>query len=1009
MSFDIKAPKFISIVVFTFLAAVFLGPGWFGPKVAHSATITLYPTANATTGTVTNPTNVYGDDSTAALISSNASSETARTFNSTNLGTISDVTVWVKYKTTGLSNDTYAFDAAVDGATFNQSILVSNATSQAAYTTVSKSLGALTWAQVGTLAVKCTTVKVGGADGATVDWDVAYIVVTYTVKTDQTITVGTPAPSSAAYNSQFTVAATASSGLDVIYSSGSTGICTNSGATFTMVSGTGTCVVQYNQAGDAAYNPAPQVTSNTTATKIDQATVTVSAPSSAAYGQTGLSATATGGSSTGTYSYSAGSSTGCSVNPTNGALTFTSATGTCNITATRASDNNYNVSNASSPATVTITTASLTVTAAAKSKTYGAVDPALTYNASGFVNGDTSAIMSGALSRVAGSNVGDYAITQGTVAATSNYTISYTGANLTVTAATLTVAADAKSKIYGEVDPALTYAASGFVNGDTSVIMTGALSRVAGENVGDYAISQGTVAATNNYTISYTGANLTVTAAPLTVTADAKSKTYGESDPSLTYTPSGFVNGDTIAVMTGALSRAAGENVGDYAVSQGTVAATSNYTITYTSANLTINAAPLSVTAEAKNKAYGEADPALTYNASGFVNGDTVAIMSGSLTRAEGESIADYAINQGTVAATSNYIISYTGANLTITAAGQSITVITPAPASAAYLTQFTVAATADSSLTVTYSSGSPGVCTNSGDTFTMISGTGACIVRYDQEGDANYSAAPQVSSSVTADKTGQTINPITLDPATLVVGGTTTASTLATSGLPVVFSSSTPAVCTVTDTTVTGVSPGVDACTIIASQTGNTNYNAAPNVEKTFTVDAAAGNPTLSVTITGNGSVNSVPSGIACTSGTCSAEFTSGQSVELTADPSTNSDFAGWGGACSASGTNPVCTVVVSSLTAVTADFTAKQLVRVGDNYYASMQDAYNNAGEGAVLKGSIETLFEHLNFNLAPNITFDGGYDATWVKVVDANTTVSGSVTLSGGSVTISNLVIE
>jgi hypothetical protein len=74
----------------------------------------------------------------------------------------------------------------------------------------------------------------------------------------QTITVNTPAPATATHGSQFTVAATASSGLPVTYSS--SGACTNSGPTFTMVSSTGTCNVMYNQAGDANYAAAPQVT-----------------------------------------------------------------------------------------------------------------------------------------------------------------------------------------------------------------------------------------------------------------------------------------------------------------------------------------------------------------------------------------------------------------------------------------------------------------------------------------------------------------------------------------------------------------------------------------------------------------------------------------------------------------------------------------------------------------------------------------------------------------------------
>jgi probable HAF family extracellular repeat protein len=80
---------------------------------------------------------------------------------------------------------------------------------------------------------------------------------------DQTITVTTSAPTSAVFGSSFTVAATASSGLSVTYSS--SGSCTNLGADFTMTSGTGTCTVMYDQAGDSNHNPAPQVMESITA------------------------------------------------------------------------------------------------------------------------------------------------------------------------------------------------------------------------------------------------------------------------------------------------------------------------------------------------------------------------------------------------------------------------------------------------------------------------------------------------------------------------------------------------------------------------------------------------------------------------------------------------------------------------------------------------------------------------------------------------------------------------
>jgi len=87
-------------------------------------------------------------------------------------------------------------------------------------------------------------------------------------KSDQTITVTTHAPTSAAYGASFGVAATASSGLPVAITT--SGSCSGSGsgsATITMTGATGTCTVHYNQAGDSSNNAAPEVTENTGAQK----------------------------------------------------------------------------------------------------------------------------------------------------------------------------------------------------------------------------------------------------------------------------------------------------------------------------------------------------------------------------------------------------------------------------------------------------------------------------------------------------------------------------------------------------------------------------------------------------------------------------------------------------------------------------------------------------------------------------------------------------------------------
>src|SRR5207248_2076561 len=154
-----------------------------------------------------------------------------------------------------------------------------------------------------------------------------------------------------------------------------------------------------------------------------------------------------------------------------------------------------------------------------------------------------------------------------------------------------------------------------------------------------------------------------------------------------------------------------------------------------------------------------------------------------------------------TIRATDNCgAITDTSFTLTVNKANQTITVSTHAPASAAFNSNFTVAATATSGLAVAYSSS--GVCTNVGATFTMTGGTGTCTVKYDQAGDSNYNAATQVTESVTAQKANQTITVGTHAPASATFNSQFTVAATSTSSLAVSYSSS--GVCTNVGTTFT-------------------------------------------------------------------------------------------------------------------------------------------------------------------------------------------------------------
>ncbi len=298
----------------------------------------------------------------------------------------------------------------------------------------------------------------------------------------------------------------------------------------------------------------------------------------------------------------------------------------------------------------------------AKAKDYGEVDPALTYRiTSGSVVSQDE--FTGALTRDAGESAGTYPIRQGDLALSSNYALSYVGADLTISLRSITIAADPAAKVYGDADPPFTYhIASGSLLPSDG--FSGALTRSAGEGTGSYSIQQGTVAIDDNYAITFVSANLTISPKPVTVSADAAGKTYGDLDPPLTYTiTSGslaFTDG-----FSGALGRAAGEAVGTYPISQGSLALSANYTLSYAPASLTISPRPVTIAADSKIKAYGDSDPDLTYQ---VMSGNLAFAdaFTGALAREEGEAPGEYTIGQGSVALGPNYQLSYVPGTLTI-------------------------------------------------------------------------------------------------------------------------------------------------------------------------------------------------------------------------------------------------------------------------------------------------------------------------------------------------------
>ncbi len=342
---------------------------------------------------------------------------------------------------------------------------------------------------------------------------------------------------------------------------------------------------------------------------------------------------------------------------------------------------NYNVT-AINPGTLTIGQRALQVTAdAGQSKIYGEANPAAyTYalTSGSLVPGDS---LAGATTRLAGESVGSYPIQQGTLTAGPNYAITFVSNGFAITLRPITITVTpGQAKVYGGSDPVFAYGVVGgpgttgpaIVAGDSLV---GALGRAPGENVGPYAINQGTLAPNvpANYAVTFVSNNFTITPAALTIAADNKARPYGDPNPPLTATFTGLTNGDTPAAITGVtLTTAAtiASNAGPYAINVG-ANPNSNYTITYANGVLTITSAPLTIAADDKTKGAGQPNPPFTATLTGFKLGQTVADLPGTLSfttpATTGSPAGSYPITPGGVSST-NYAITFVNGQLVVTA-----------------------------------------------------------------------------------------------------------------------------------------------------------------------------------------------------------------------------------------------------------------------------------------------------------------------------------------------------
>jgi hypothetical protein len=271
---------------------------------------------------------------------------------------------------------------------------------------------------------------------------------------------------------------------------------------------------------------------------------------------------------------------------------------------------NYNITY--NTASFTINKRNASVTPNAASKTYGDADPAFTGTLTNFVAADG---VTATYSRTAGETVAGSPYTISAVlspaAVLGNYNITYNTASFTINQRTLHATPHGVNKVYDGLTTATVTFTDDRVSGD--VFTYSYAANFADKNVGSSkpvvvtGISISGSAASNYVLASTTGSTTAnITPEPASVTPNAASKIYGSPDPVLTGNLSGFVAADGI---TANYSRTAGETV---AGSPYTISATlspagalGNYTITYSTANFTINQATttvsLSVTPAANN------------------------------------------------------------------------------------------------------------------------------------------------------------------------------------------------------------------------------------------------------------------------------------------------------------------------------------------------------------------------------------------------------------------------
>ncbi|MBQ8937830.1 MAG: leucine-rich repeat protein [Bacteroidaceae bacterium] len=208
-----------------------------------------------------------------------------------------------------------------------------------------------------------------------------------------------------------------------------------------------------------------------------------------------------------------------------------------------------------------------------------------------------------------------------------NANIPYT---YTINPAKLTAKVKDASRLYGESNPQFGSEYSGFVNNEDASVLTSngsyTTTATAKSEVGTYPIKQ-TGATAQNYVFDYEDGTLTVNKAPLTMTANDKTMTYGGKVPTLDATYEGLKNNETVPAWTTeptlTTTATPTSRVAQYPITISNAVA-KNYDLTIHNGTLTIEKAPLTAKVDNKSRLYGDANPEFTLTYTGLKNNETV-------------------------------------------------------------------------------------------------------------------------------------------------------------------------------------------------------------------------------------------------------------------------------------------------------------------------------------------------------------------------------------------------